>query len=243
MQGADRADRPYTERGTALLTVVLVMALASSLGLALVVITALEIRAAANFRSANDALCAADAGLERALLDLAVAGDWSDVLNGSTGSTFADGPAGARTLRDGRTINLIEIVNRANCGHVAACTSAELDAITDSRPWGANNPRWQLYVHGALDDLAPGQIWRSSAYVAVLVADDPSENDNDPLRDGVAGQNPGAGVVQIRSEAFGPGGAHKVIEATITRAAAAAGPPGRVRLIAWREVREPGFAP
>jgi hypothetical protein len=57
----------------------------------------------------------------------------------------------------------------------------------------------------------------SRMYVVVWVADDPSENDNDPTVDGVAQTNPGSGVLSMRAEAFGPGGIHKVIETTVAR--------------------------
>ena len=50
-----------------------------------------------------------------------------------------------------------------------------------------------------------------------MVGDDPSENDGDPLQDGSDEDNPGAGVLALRAEAFGPGGAHRVIEATVAR--------------------------
>ena len=73
-----------------------------------------------------------------------------------------------------------------------------------------------------------------------MVADDPEENDNDPTRDGIPGANPGAGIIRIRSESFGAGGAHRVIEATVARPAGAAGSWPALRLVAWHELREPG---
>ena len=51
----------------------------------------------------------------------------------------------------------------------------------------------------------------------VLVGDDPSETDGDPLTDGIGGTNPGSGVVALRAEAFGPHGTHRIIEATVAR--------------------------
>lgn len=239
MRAADRQGCRHAERGVALLTVLVVMTLASALALALALVSTLETRAAFNFRTASETLFATDAGIERALPDLAAAADWSAVLDGSAGSTFTDGPGLVRVLADGRPLNLIGVVNQATCGHASACTPAEMDAITAARPWGPNNPRWSLYMHGALGSLAPGAVLRSAYYLVVLVADDPSENDNDPLRDGVLGPNPGAGVLLVRAEAFGPAGAHKVIEATVVRAGGTSGQPPGVRLVAWREVREP----
>jgi len=226
------------EDGTALLTAVLATALLSSLGLMLVLAATIETWVASSYRNASEVFFAADAGIERALPDLAQTSDWSAVLDGSSGSTFLDGAGGPRTLADGRALDLLEVVNRANCGHTAPCSAGEMDAITGTRPWGPNNPRWRLFMHGALDSLSPGRALRSSCYVVVLVADDPSENDSNPLRDGAGAQNPGTGILLIRAEAFGPGGAHKVIEATVEKASGQPFLPSPVRLVNWRETRE-----
>jgi hypothetical protein len=241
MQAGEAGLRPHGARGIAVLTVVLVMTLASLLALALVLITTIETRAAFNFRGSGEASHAADAGIELALADLAVAADWSAVLDGSSGSSFVDGSPGRRTLPDGQSLDLAGVVNLATCGHAAVCAPSEMDAVTGARPWGPNNPRWRLYMHGPLGSMAPGRILRSSGYVVVLVGDDPSETDNDPLRDGVAGLNPGAGALLLRSEAFGASGAHKVIEATVVRPGIQSGATAGVRLVAWREVREAGL--
>ena len=66
----------------------------------------------------------------------------------------------------------------------------------------------------------------------VLVGDDPSESDNDPLDDGGGPDNPGAGALLLRAQAFGPRNAHKTIEIAIARTGG-----GRVRLLSWRELR------
>jgi hypothetical protein len=84
--------------------------------------------------------------------------------------------------------------------------------------------------------MLPTGTINSAYYVMVMVADDPSETDNNPLADGVtqctggedwtnytpgnpatAPCNPGTGVISLRAEAFGPRGAHKVIELTVAR--------------------------
>jgi hypothetical protein len=69
--------------------------------------------------------------------------------------------------------------------------------------------------------LLPTGTINSLFYTVVLVADDWSENDNDPSRDGGApaagSSNPGAGVLALRAQAFGPRGAHKTIDLTIAR--------------------------
>ena len=65
--------------------------------------------------------------------------------------------------------------------------------------------------------MIPTASINSPFYVVVMVADDPSENDGDPLKDGTAADNLGKGVIALRAEAFGPFGAHKVIELTVAR--------------------------
>jgi hypothetical protein len=241
MRAGERHGWRDAQHGIALLTVILILMLLSSLGLAVALITTFETRTAANFLAASQALRAADAGVELALPDLTSTTNWSSVLDGSSASTFTDGAAGPRTLADGRSVDLAAVVNLATCGHAAACTPAETCAVRDSRPWGPNNPRWRLYMSGALGSLAPGGGPISpSCYVVVLVADDPSETDGDPLQDGGMGQGPGAGTLLVRSEAFCPGGAHKVIEATVSRAAPQGLPASGARLVVWREIREPG---
>ena len=50
----------------------------------------------------------------------------------------------------------------------------------------------------------------SRAYVLVLVGDDPSETDGNPLLDT-------NGVLTLHAEAWGAGGSHKVVEVTVAR--------------------------
>ena len=86
-----------------------------------------------------------------------------------------------------------------------------------------------------------------------MAADHPSENDGDPLSDGLTpcaqGQlsecNPGAGVLTMRAQAFGPFGARQILELTISRTDLAgseedyntASGQVDVRILSWREVR------
>ena len=125
-------------------------------------------------------------------------------------------------------MDLTRATNLARCGQVAACTDSDMKAVTDARPWGANNPRWQLYAYGPVARLlAPGEI-DSRVYVMVWVGDDPSEIDGDPLRDGTAGTSPGHDVLVVRAEAFATGGGHRTVEVTIGRT------PYALRRLSWR---------
>ena len=105
---------------------------------------------------------------------------------------------------------------------ITTCGDADLIAVTDDRPWGANNPRWQLYAYGPMEDMVPTATINSRNYVIVWVADDPSECDNLPLTDGGAPVAPcttnrGTGVLTMLAHAYGPDGVRRVIEVTVAR--------------------------
>jgi hypothetical protein len=225
-------DGRLAERGSALVVVLMAVLLVSALSSALVLLATGETLAAVNERTARATLYAAESGVELAMPDLMCLADWDAVLAGAQKSAWVDGPpAGSRVLDDGRTIELDRIINLSNCGLPEGCSEASLDAVTERRPWGPNNPRWKLFAHGRID---------VGAYVVVLVADDPSENDGDPARDGRPPGNPGAGVISLRGEGFGPAGAHRIVEATVARppGRAAAGPgAAALRVLSWQEVR------
>lgn len=225
------------EDGIALIVAMMAMLLMTALGVALVLTTSSETMIASNFRNSQEALYAADAVVERAMDDILTVADWNKLLDGSTQSAYVDGPpSGVRNLPDGSTIDLTQVLNLANCDHVAACSDAEMNAVSAARPWTTNNPRWKPYAYGKLADMLPASdTINSSFYVVLMVGDDPSENDDDPLHDGVTPcpvgdttgsiksiTNPvtcnlGSGVIALRAEAFGPHGAHKVIEITVAR--------------------------
>ncbi len=212
------ARRWASQRGAALVTALMAMLLLTALGLALVLTTTTETMIAGNYRNSQEALYAADAGLERSMQDLLTVPDWNTILAGGTTSAFIDGPAsGSRGLPDGIALDLTEATNVANCGKTSTCSASEMNASTEDRPWGLNNPRWNLYAYGPLNDIVPTGTVNSPMYVVVWVGDDQSENDNDPTRDGNAQTNPGMGVLALRAEAFGPSGSHKVIEITVAR--------------------------
>jgi Tfp pilus assembly protein PilX len=218
------------------------MLLLTALGMALVLTTTTETMITGNYRDGVEAMYAADAGIERTMQDLLTVPDWNNVLASSDGFTSnvtssftADGLS--ITLGDGRVLDLQKATNAVNCPQISPptttpCSGAEMDLSTRERPWGRNNPRWRVYAHGQVSDFVPTGTINSAFYVVVWVADDPSDTDNNPSRDGDPSQvdvngdgkvdaddspNPGEGVIQLRAEAFGPGGAHRVIETTLAR--------------------------
>ena len=182
------------EQGSAILVAMMATLLMTALGAALVLATSSETIIAASFRDGLEGSYAADAALERAIDDLQAAADWNLVLAGAARSAFVDGaPDGSRTLADGSTIDLAQLLNLANCATPDGCTTADMNEATSRRPWALNNPRWLLYSYGHLAALTSGSI-NSPYYVAVMVADDPAENDHDPATDGAV---PCGGAVPV----------------------------------------------
>lgn len=215
------AVRARDEQGVALVIALFCMVLMMALGMSLMTTTMTETRISSNYTEGTEALYAADAAVERVMQDLLTVPDWNNVLNGTLTSSFVDGAIGDRTLADGSTLDLAEATNMLRCNKLSACTDAQMDAYTDERPWGTNNPRWQLYAYGSMDEMLPTDTINSRMYVVVWVADDPSESDNLPLQDGQPGAgnavNPGKGVVAMLAHAYGPNGVKRVIEVTVAR--------------------------
>ena len=204
------------ERGIALIVALMSMLLLTALGLGLVMTTMSETMIAGNYRDSSEALYAADAGVERVMQDLLTVPDWNRILTGVAKSSFSDGAAsGTRTLPDGSQIDLSAATNMLNCNKVTTCSATEMNAWSMERPYGVNNPRYQLFAYSPLADIIETGTVLSPMYVAVWIADDIAETDGDPLTDG--GTANGRGVLLMRAEAFGPGGAHATIEVTVGR--------------------------
>src|SRR5215468_3835055 len=94
------SDRLGDEQGVALIIALLCMLLMTALGMALTLTTMTEKRIASNYRDGVETIYAADGSVERVMQDLLTVPDWNRVLDGSTTSSFVDGPPGLRTLPD-----------------------------------------------------------------------------------------------------------------------------------------------
>ena len=241
------------DEGVALIVTVMTMTLILALGLALTLTTITEARIASNYRRTAQARYAADAAIERVLPEVARVTRWDDMLTGVARSTFTDGgPSGLRVLPGGARLDLTEATNLVRCGK-SACSSADVVALSDDRPWGANNPMWQPYAYGLLDGLATSAL-DVPIYVIVWVGDDPGEDDGDPLHDGgpPTGCNPetdprcadgsaGRGVILLLARAFGADGTQRTATATLARERNAEGKPVDDRpnghVVSWREGR------
>lgn len=191
------------EQGTALIIALMAMMLLTALGATVVMVTDTETRIASNYSSAQEALYAADAAVERVMQDLLMVPRWNDILNGTTHSAFVDGAmSGQKALPGGGKVTLC-------CGSTSI--TGQLQAETDTlNLWGANNPQWRLFAWGPLTQVLTNADLDSRMYVAVWVADDPAETDNNPLADV-------NGTLTLHAEAIGPGGTRKIIEVTVAR--------------------------
>ena len=219
-------DRARDESGVALVIALMAMTLMMALGLALMMNTMTETRIASNYSSGAETLYAADAAVERVMNDILTVPDWNSILNGSVTSAFIDGPPfGQRSMPNGSKIDLTQATNMVRCGKIATCSSTDLTAYTDERPWGQNNPVWQLYAYGPLSDMLPTETINSNVYVIVWIADDPAESDCNPFQDGLppacgndaSVPNPGRGVISMLAQAYGPDGVQRTIEVTLAR--------------------------
>lgn len=229
------------QSGAALVAALAILMLVSVIGLGLVLTTSLEPAIASANEASLSSAYAAEAGLAIAIHELSGIADWNLVLSGQVRSAILQSSADLRLpLPDGRQADAGSLTNLANCGHAAPCTNAELDAFTTDRPWGPNNPRWQVFGHGRLDQLVPGDSTPPPCEAVVWVGDDPAELDGDPLRDSQPApdgtRRPGAGVIVLRAEGFGIRAAHRVVTVTVSRSPAGGRPP---LVVAWREVRSP----
>jgi hypothetical protein len=229
------ADRTRPERGVALITVLLVASLVFVAGLGLTLLVTIGQLVARNHRDAAVLRAAADGAIELAADGLAV-DDWQAVLGGWLVGSGADGaPTGVRVV-DAQLIDLDAETSLLNCGRREACSPAERAANTFARPWGANNPSWQLYLFGPLSTFVPLRF-AATTYVLVWVADDSRETDGRPDLDG--GNEPGRHILRARAMAVGRDGARRVVEAELVRVCLEGRPacePG-IRVQSQREIR------
>jgi len=136
------------DRGAALVLAMMGVALLAALGFSLSVLTSVEMRVAANYTHAYEAMAAAETALEFAAQEILGIADWSGVTAGSVRSAFVDGPpGGSRTLADGSTVDLSTLTARL----------------------GAKE--WRLFAYGMLNGL---EDLPSQAYVVVWAAPDPA---------------------------------------------------------------------
>lgn len=223
--------RGSSDRGTALVAAVVLVLLLSAAGLGLALTSALEPAISRHFETNALVADVAESAVSLAAHELAGVPDWTAVLRGDWPSVSLEAVDDSTVIGgSGPAATAGVLTSRASCGHDTPCGDADTAAVTEERPWGANNPRFRLF--GLLRGGALGDDPAFASYVAVVwVGDDPTEADGDPLTDGgaapgLAGFTPGAGRLVLRAEAFGLQ-AHRTVIATVERGI---GPP---RIRAW----------
>jgi hypothetical protein len=224
-----------------MIMVILVTTFLSALGLGVLLAVFMDRLATGNIAGSVAMLYAADSAIEVAARDLAEVVDWDNVLSGAQRSSFTDGIAGGvRDLPDGSVLDLTAATSRLNCGRSANCTEAQMDANSKDRPWGRNNPRWQLFAYGPMSQFT--ELARPpGCYLAVWIADDGREQDGNPLADAADEDQPGHGIVRVYAEAFGAAGGRRTIQAELSRVCPdgeAGGCLPGIRVQSWQELRQ-----
>lgn len=211
-----RAPDWRNERGAALITALLATMLLTALGMAAVLVSNTETMITSNYRRSSEALYGADAAVERAIQDLLLIPRWNDALAGASAaaagvpdlsqerSSFTYGAAlnNALPIPAGGTVTL--------CCDNGSVSDQLQDETNTANLWGTNNPTWRLYSWGPLTSVLPTETVDSDVFVAVWVADDPSETDDNPLQDT-------NGVLTLHAEAYGGSGSRKIVEVTVAR--------------------------
>lgn len=208
-------NRDRDERGIVLVLVLIAMSMLAAVGLALALGSSVSRFGAANHEESVALANAAESALELAARELGAL-PLDDVLNGTRSSSLVDGPPGHRSIAPGSAVDLVSLTSELTCGRRPACTTAQIRQITLERPWGANNPRWQLFVHRRLN-APPLAVPAAAPYVIVWIGDDARETDEDPQRDGAGPGREGRYIVRARAEAFGVRGGRRVLEAELVR--------------------------
>lgn len=203
------------DTGAALLLAILTTAFVTAVALSLVAVTATDTLISGSHRTGQECLHAAEAGVERALAELAVTPDWSPVLASPPASvvaSFSDGAASPRAP-DGRPLPLAALT---------AARQAASDVDAGVAVFGGDRPAWRLYATGSLASLMPAGASAQPAYMLVWVADDGGDGDADPDRDA-------NGRILVHAEAYGMSGGRRIVDVTAARAA-----PAQIRVVTWR---------
>lgn len=203
-----RRNLSHDESGTALLIAIVLATILGVLASVVALTARMEILIAGRFEQGQQLGYAADGALALALADLRSA-DWTAALGGAQ-SSFAEGAP----------------------DRVVTLTSAIQQAANGGRQWGLNTPQWRLYAWGPVTSWLGEGIIRAPFYAAVWIADDPSDNDGDPVTD--ANQ-----VIAVYAVALGPGGGQRGVRAVVARPLDPAGEPlpQGVRILSWHETR------
>lgn len=204
------ADPLRDDSGMALILVLTATIGLASIGLALLLMTDVEVTAAGNQRDAAEVFHAADGALDYVIQEMALVPDWDDVLSGTVRSR-AKGTLVLPVQAGGSAVDAVRLTQEVQ------------QSSYGGSPWGTNTPRWTLFAHGSMArDLGVTGL-PDRVYVLVWVSDDIAEADDDPARDS-------NGIVVVRVRALGVRGSRCDVQAVIARTSTA----GVVRKVSWR---------
>lgn len=212
------------ERGTALLLALGLTAILGAIAAVVAVTVRGETLIAGRFHQAREAHYAAEGALARALQDLASAPEWDSALAGAP-SSFRDGDPATPLGVTGSDRYLL-------CCGAGSVSASVQRAGNGGLSWGADTPQWRLYAWGPVRSWLSAGVLHTPFYVAVWVADDPSDGDGDAFSDA-------NGVVALYSIALGPGGGRRAVRAVVGRPRDGAGAPldRGVQTLSWHETR------
>jgi PilX N-terminal len=204
---------PGCEHGAALLVVLLLTSLVAAIAASLIVHSTADVTLSASYRTGLEVLYAADAGLERAIADLAPLPDWSPLL--------AAPPANLTAPYSGTGL-LFQAPDRRLWPIATLLADRQAAAPAGL---GADTPVWRLYAQMPLAALWPAPAAVPPVGLLVFVADDGADGDGDATVDA-------NGRLLVHVDAYGVLGARRSVEALIERVE-----PGAVRLAIWKEAR------
>ncbi|MEZ5292132.1 MAG: hypothetical protein R2745_13685 [Vicinamibacterales bacterium] len=203
------------DRGIGLLVVLVWLSLLASAALGVALATSAEAPASGALHERVRLGRGAESAAALALASLGAVVDWRFVPTVGVASPFVDGPPGLRPL-GAATLDLLAETSLRTCGRPAPCDDVSTSVSSVPRPWGVRNPRWRLVVHAPLADVDATAGAACACYVVAWVADDPADDDGDPLLDAPSGLA-GHGVLLVRGAAFGEGGGLAEVEALVAK--------------------------
>lgn len=201
-----------SQRGAALVIVLLLTVLLVALCTAVALIADADVSIAANHRDGVVLAHQAEGAAAFAVQELALLADWTPVLAGGVSSRLAGAfvlpPAAGGASLDGPGL-----------------TSALQQATYGGSPFGADTPQWRLFGRGVPGADLPFDGLSEQVFVAIWISDDVAEVDGDPGADT-------NDTVVVRARAIGPRRSQCDVQAVVARVE-----PGVVRRVSWRVIR------
>jgi hypothetical protein len=204
----EQEQRRAGERGTVLVAVLAGVMGLSAVAMGVALLATVDARVDGVAATRLQAQLAAESALELACAELAAEEDWSLVVAGVRRSA-------ALASRDR------PVVPGWGELDVGALTAALQRQTAARSVWRDNTGIWRPYLEGVPAERLSSDPPRIAPYVVVWVADDEAEVDDRPEQDS-------NGLLAVRADAYGSGGAHAAVVAAIRRRASG------VQLVSWR---------